>query len=91
MYFFLENSGDISDTSEPRDIARTEEKTTISEKTLTLPLSSPLCKTLDKNYGLKKTREFYGPYEHCYVMDAKSTGNIGRYLNVIEILSFCQR
>lgn len=34
----------------------------------------------------KKTRELYGPNEHCYVMDAKSTGNIGRYLNVSLIL-----
>lgn len=29
-----------------------------------------------------RTRELFGPDEHCYVMDAKSNGNIGRYLNV---------
>ena len=34
------------------------------------------------NGSTKKTRELYGENEHCYVMDAKSTGNIGRYLNV---------
>jgi len=29
-----------------------------------------------------KTRKLYGANEHCYVMDAKTIGNIGRYLNV---------
>jgi len=32
--------------------------------------------------AVHKTRELYGKNEHCYVMDAKSVGNIGRYLNV---------
>ena len=32
--------------------------------------------------AVRKTRELYGKNEHCYVMDAKSVGNIGRYLNV---------
>ena len=32
-----------------------------------------------------KTRELYGANEHCYVMDAKTIGNIGRYLNVCFI------
>ena len=27
-------------------------------------------------------REFFGKDEYCYIMDAKTNGNIGRYLNV---------
>lgn len=30
----------------------------------------------------KKTRELFGDDETCYIMDAKTVGNIGRYLNV---------
>ena len=29
----------------------------------------------------KSTRKFFGHNEEPYIMDAKSTGNIGRYLN----------
>lgn len=36
--------------------------------------------TLEKVDG-RKTREWFGNNEYIYVMDAKSTGNIGRYLN----------
>merc|ERR1712080_235866 len=37
----------------------------------------------DKKEKVKhiSTRKFYGEYEHVYIMDAKSIGNIGRYLN----------
>jgi hypothetical protein len=33
----------------------------------------------------KSTRELFGPDEQCYIMDAKSIGNIGRFLNVSNI------
>ena len=36
----------------------------------------------EKEDSANKTRELYGANEHCYVMDAKTIGNIGRYLNV---------
>ncbi|XP_071440737.1 histone-lysine N-methyltransferase eggless [Hetaerina americana] len=29
----------------------------------------------------RSVREFFGPGEYCYIMDAKSIGNVGRYLN----------
>jgi hypothetical protein len=29
----------------------------------------------------KSTRKFFGAEEEAYTMDAKQTGNIGRYLN----------
>lgn len=44
--------------------------------------AQPLPKTTDEEVPAKRTRELYGANENCYVMDAKSTGNIGRYLNV---------
>jgi transposase len=31
----------------------------------------------------KSVRDFFGEDEAVYIMDAKTTGNIGRYLNVI--------
>lgn len=31
---------------------------------------------------IKSVRDFYGEDEAVYIMDAKTTGNIGRYLNV---------
>lgn len=41
-------------------------------------------KDLDENTNLKYTsvRELYGKDEAVYVMDAKNSGNIGRFLNV---------
>lgn len=33
----------------------------------------------------KSVRDFFGEDESVYIMDAKTTGNIGRYLNVSEI------
>lgn len=33
-------------------------------------------------------RQMYGEDESVYIMDAKNTGNIGRFLNVSEIFSF---
>lgn len=30
----------------------------------------------------KSVRDFFGEDEAVYIMDAKTTGNIGRYLNV---------
>lgn len=33
-------------------------------------------------------RKFYGQNEEIYVMDAKITGNIGRYFNVREMMIF---
>lgn len=32
----------------------------------------------------KSVREYFGEDEAVYIMDAKTTGNIGRYLNVSE-------
>lgn len=34
----------------------------------------------------KSVRDFFGEDEAVYIMDAKTTGNIGRYLNVRYIL-----
>ncbi len=53
-----------------------------SEKLSAHTLSSTTVRVIQKDDCQRKTRELYGPHEHCYVMDAKSTGNIGRYLNV---------
>lgn len=36
----------------------------------------------------KSIRKYYGNNEACYVMDAKVTGNLGRYFNVSYFLSF---
>lgn len=35
-----------------------------------------------KRPTLKSVRDFFGEDEAVYIMDAKTTGNIGRYLNV---------
>lgn len=59
-----------------------ENKNDSSEKLSAHTLSSTAVRIIQKDDCQKKTRELYGPNEHCYVMDAKSTGNIGRYLNV---------
>ena len=55
-----------------------------SQKLSTQTLSATV-RVIQKDDSQKKTRELYGPNEHCYVMDAKSTGNIGRYLNVRKL------
>lgn len=34
----------------------------------------------------KSVRKMFGDDEVCYIMDAKNTGNIGRYLNVSRCL-----
>jgi len=34
----------------------------------------------------KPLREHFGENEDCYIMDAKSKGNIGRYLNVMKLI-----
>lgn len=49
-------------------------------------LQSLANKEKQEKVPVKKTRELYGSEEHCYVMDAKTIGNIGRYLNVSFIL-----
>lgn len=36
----------------------------------------------NKESKYKSIRKFYGKHEYCYIMDAKKTGNIGRYFNV---------
>lgn len=33
---------------------------------------------------LKSVRDYFGEDEAVYIMDAKTTGNIGRYLNVSD-------
>ena len=30
----------------------------------------------------KRFRKYFGPKERVYIMDAKTTGNVGRYFNV---------
>lgn len=35
--------------------------------------------------AFKSVRDFFGEDEAVYIMDAKTTGNIGRYLNVSKI------
>jgi len=35
--------------------------------------------------GYVRTRSLFGE-ENCYIMDAKSVGNLGRYLNVSKAL-----
>ena len=36
----------------------------------------------DSSFTGPSTRDFYSDDQSCYIMDAKSMGNIGRYLNV---------
>lgn len=83
-----EDTGDSSDNSDSKTYLKVgnKEDDLNGEKKLAPPLSSTATaatiRVTEKDDCQKKTREFYGPNEHCYVMDAKSTGNIGRYLNV---------
>lgn len=35
-----------------------------------------------KTVDHRKFRKFFGPKERVYIMDAKTTGNVGRYFNV---------
>ena len=43
---------------------------------------------VEKQTKRKSMRDFFGDDEAIYIMDAKRTGNIGRYLNV-TLLCFC--
>ena len=52
-----------------------------SAKQNLIPSESMESKEVDLEQ-VNKTRELYGENELCFVMDAKSIGNIGRYLNV---------
>ena len=38
----------------------------------------------DDSFHGPSTRDFYQDDQSCYIMDAKSMGNIGRYLNVSQ-------
>lgn len=41
----------------------------------------------DRPRRYKSVREYFGDgADDCYIMDAKSSGNIGRYLNVSIVL-----
>lgn len=81
MLFALDDdSGGSSDTLETKNDPRTKIEDSLGGEKV-LATSSTSIRT-QRDDSQKKTREFYGPNEHCYVMDAKSTGNIGRYLNV---------
>jgi len=42
---------------------------------------SPPAKVTGKPEAFVSTRSLFGPNEECYIMDAKQTGNLGRYLN----------
>ena len=46
-------------------------------------------KDKDSSFEGPCTRDFYNDDQSCYIMDAKSMGNIGRYLNVSLFLTFC--
>ena len=39
-------------------------------------------KPKDETPNFPSTRDYYKDDQSCYIMDAKSMGNIGRYLNV---------
>jgi hypothetical protein len=45
-------------------------------------VSEPKESDNSKRPKYRSVREFFGPDEYCYIMDAKNNGNIGRYLNV---------
>ncbi|XP_045036410.1 histone-lysine N-methyltransferase SETDB1 isoform X2 [Daphnia magna] len=78
------NSVDSSDISESKSSVPAENGINDSacREAISPPsLPSTVASLIKKDDCQKKTRELYGPNEHCYVMDAKSTGNIGRYLN----------
>ena len=83
FFFTDEDTGESSD-SESKTYSGTGNKddNLNAEKKLTPSLSSTAVRTIERDDCQKKTRELYGPNETCYVMDAKGTGNIGRYLNV---------
>lgn len=44
--------------------------------------SSETMEESTNNPKFKSVRKMFGDEEVCYIMDAKNTGNIGRYLNV---------
>lgn len=72
----------ISHRNKPENAVLLKAKTT---EVLSVPTPSAKPPKERTEVPPKKTRELYGPNERCYVMDAKGTGNIGRYLNVIYI------
>lgn len=84
----VDDSGESlhSDISESKSLMPENENRNenCSQKLSTQTLSATV-RVIQKDDSQKKTRELYGPNEHCYVMDAKSTGNIGRYLNVRKL------
>ena len=47
-------------------------------------------KTKDNSFTGPSTRDFYSDDQSCYIMDAKSMGNIGRYLNVRFLNNVCR-
>jgi hypothetical protein len=47
-----------------------------------LPELKGLTKTKAKVKERLPLRQYFGKDEQCYIMDAKTVGNIGRYLNV---------
>ena len=70
-----------SDHSEVKSAVQSNKQQNLVFEKVIKPAQPPP-KTTDGEVPTKKTRELYGANENCYVMDAKSTGNIGRYLNV---------
>lgn len=42
-------------------------------------------KKIERPQTFKSVREYFGKDEAVYIMDAKTTGNIGRYLNVSQL------
>lgn len=87
-----ENDG-LTEKKLKEDVAKKlEETVTISDEedegreTLSFnPVNDPKDESRENKY--KSVREMFGPNESVYIMDAKSSGNIGRFLNVSEYFS----
>lgn len=83
-----DDSAASSDTTDSKSLRKVKSGNNTNITNISLSTASPTTAKALKEDGQKKTRELYGPNEHCYVMDAKSSGNIGRYLNVRAIFLF---
>ena len=86
--YFLFLAGDDWDASSDNSgsknsRSRKEAKKVRVDKTSKSLLSRKAVKPIEMDDDRKNgTRQFYGPNEFCFVIDARNIGNLGRYFNV---------
>ena len=77
----------VCSASAPTAIKATARRST--RATLSRLGPDPKSKSEQSDIEKQNFRQRYFKEEYCYVMDAKSKGNIGRYLNVSSVYSVC--